>query len=313
MQITEPSGIEMRDTRMRTDGRATDGSRRLAKAGMIGWLGLAAATTCGWGRELESRDRCERVVQQAFSAVHDGWSADEVLVRDDLNAAFIARCHSLAPNADEAELNWALLNLRKAGKLQATVTRRLSQRHEDYLHAAEIAARAMYDQHAESIDRVLCSPALRREFDRIARGVTPDVAAERLRRAALSLRKARRLRPELVVRVAAWDKQILTLPASEILADPQRIPMSPGIYIFRDHSGYLYIGESENVRARVGQHLDHSDRKSLAHYLWHEGLDGVEVELHVFARDSNARRKEMRRAYESELIASRRPRFNVAP
>jgi predicted GIY-YIG superfamily endonuclease len=85
------------------------------------------------------------------------------------------------------------------------------------------------------------------------------------------------------------------------------------IYIFRDASGYLYIGESENLRARVTKHLDHSDRKSLARYLWQEGVGGVTVELHAFDPDSNARNKEMRRAYESELIHSRQPRLNIAP
>jgi hypothetical protein len=63
----------------------------------------------------------------------------------------------------------------------------------------------------------------------------------------------------------------------------------------------------------VTKHLDQSDRKSLAQYLWREGGEGVTVELHAFDPESSARHKEMRRAYESELIASRRPRFNLAP
>jgi hypothetical protein len=59
--------------------------------------------------------------------------------------------------------------------------------------------------------------------------------------------------------------------------------------------------------------LDHSDSRSLAHYLWKNGVDNVTVELHAFDPDSNARLKEMRRAYESEMIRSRKPRFNIAP
>ena len=206
-----------------------------------------------------------------------------------------------------------LLNLRKTGQLDADVTKQKTLRHEDYAHAAEIAARQMYDEHQLSIDRVLCDPDLRREFDRIAHSVTPDVSAYQLRKAALSLRKARQLRPELVARVADWRKQVITLSAREIWNDPERVPDTPGIYLFRDASGYLYIGESENLRARVTKHLDQSDRKSLAQYLWREGGEGVTVELHAFDPDSGARHKEMRRAYESELIASRRPRFNLAP
>ena len=83
--------------------------------------------------------------------------------------------------------------------------------------------------------------------------------------------------------------------------------------IFRDSTGYLYIGESSSLRHRVTQHLDHSDRKSLAHYLWEKGSRDITVELHVFAKDSPAKDKSRHRAYESELIKSRKPRFNIAP
>lgn len=276
---------------------------------------LLAAIAAGLGRggETRARDALAGAVRDAFAAVHDGWSPDEVLVRDDLNAAFVARCRKSQPDADETDINWMLLNLRKAGQLPDAATKQVTLHHEDYAHAAEIAARQLYDKYQLSIDRILCDPKLRLEFDRIAHGVTPDVPAYELRKAALALRKARQLRPELVARVAAWNRQVLTLSAKQVLADPRQIPNTPGIYIFRDASGYLYIGESEDLRARVTKHLDHSDRKSLARYLWQQGSDGVTVELHAFDPDSNLRNKEMRRALESELIRSRQPRFNIAP
>jgi hypothetical protein len=37
------------------------------------------------------------------------------------------------------------------------------------------------------------------------------------------------------------------------------------------------------------------------------------VELHAFDPDSKARSLTVRRAYESELIRSRKPRLNIAP
>jgi excinuclease UvrABC nuclease subunit len=97
------------------------------------------------------------------------------------------------------------------------------------------------------------------------------------------------------------------------LKDTDIVPSGPGVYIFRDSTGYLYIGESANLRTRLAKHLDQSDSKSLAYYLRKNGVDTVTVELHAFDPDSNARLKEMRRAYESELIHSRKPRFNIAP
>lgn len=274
-------------------------------------LGLSGAVVSG--QTFADTSDLRDVVRQAFAQTSDGWSADEVVLNDELNAAFLKRCRTSRPEADAFELNWTLLNLRKAGGLDVRSTKRTSLNHEDYLHAAEIAARFMYDKHRLSIDRVLCDPKLRAEFDRVAAEAAPGVSCYRLRKAAFALRKARRLRPELVARVADWNRQILSLAAEKIIADASLVPKSPGVYIFRDATGYLYIGESENLRSRVSKHLDHSDRKSLARYLWENSPEGITVELHVFDPQSAARFKDMRRAYESELIRSRHPRFNIAP
>jgi hypothetical protein len=277
---------------------------------------LAAVLLCvpaAAAGEREDRALLVRAVQQAFQGTHEGFSVDEVIVRDDLNGAFLARCRKSVPHADDYQLNWTLLNLRKAGKLTGRATKRVTLRHDDYRHAAEIAARLMYDRHQQTIDRVLCNPRYRRQFDSLAQSIAPDVSAYRLRKAALSLRKARQLRPELVVRVADWKKQVLTLSASHVREKPDLVPAVPGIYVFRAAGGYLYVGESADLRHRVAGHLDQSDRQSLARYFRDRGIDGVTVELHAFDPASNARLVAMRRAYESELIASRRPRLNVRP
>jgi predicted GIY-YIG superfamily endonuclease len=171
----------------------------------------------------------------------------------------------------------------------------------------------MYDKYQLSTDRVMCDPERRWEFDRVARAAAPGVSAYRLRKAALSLRKARRLRPELVARVADWDKAVITLDAEQIAADVSLVPEKPGIYIFRDTTGYLYVGQSSNLHERVAKHLDASDRTSLANYFQAHGITSVTVELHAFDPASKARLLTMRRAYESELIGSRRPRLNIAP
>ncbi len=259
------------------------------------------------------RRELARVTKAAFLAAHDGWSADEVLLNDKLNAVFLKHCQQEMPDVAAAKFNWTLLNLRKAGKLGATATKRRHDRHDEYLHASEIAARFMHDKYELTVDRVLSDPKRRAEFDKVALAVTPDVSPYLLRKAALGLRKARRLKPELVLRVADWGKKITKLPAEQIIKKPELVPRNPGIYIFRDATGYLYIGESSSLRTRVTKHLDHSDRKSLAHYLWKNGPKQIIVELHAFDPDSRAKSKTVRRAYESELIRSRKPRFNIAP
>jgi predicted GIY-YIG superfamily endonuclease len=253
------------------------------------------------------------VVKQAFSEKHEGFSADEVLICDRLNAAFIEACQRWLPAVSEEVFNWRLINLRKQGKLGRVATRRERCNHDDYFHASEIAARFIYDKYSSTVDRAFCKPRLRKEFDSIARSIAPNISTYLLRKAALKLRKNRQLRPELVPRVSSWSRRVLTFSTQEVAGNPRLLPRQPGIYIFRDSSGYLYIGESEDLYLRVRKHLDHSDRKSLAHYFWENGFTDISVELHAFDRNSDAVRRTFRQAYESNLIETRRPKLNLRP
>src|SRR5690606_36265563 len=99
--------------------------------------------------------------------------------------------------------------------------------------------------------------------------------------------------------------------AVDIIADPTVVPDGPGIYLFRDQSGVLYLGEASRLRRRVLTHLDHSDRKSLARYLWDNDIQDIEIELHSFASPGPCDKLDVRRDYEAELIKSRNPRFNL--
>jgi excinuclease UvrABC nuclease subunit len=113
--------------------------------------------------------------------------------------------------------------------------------------------------------------------------------------------------------VANWSRSVLNFQAEEIIHNHNLVPRAPGVYIFWDSSGYLYIGESKYLYLRIKKHLDHSDRKSLAHYFWEKGFREITVELHVFNRESEARIKRCRQAYESNLIETRQPQFNLKP
>jgi hypothetical protein len=264
----------------------------------------------GTTTQLSLRD----VVKKSFFATHGGNSTDDVMIDDNLNAAFLKECQQHLPTASAADLNWELYNLRKQrpGMGNVTTVKQKRLKHDAYLHAAEIAARHMEDKHALTIDRVLCDPAMRAEFDGIAQGIVPGVSTYRLRKAALFLRKNRKLKPELLKRVANWGKTVVSYPAQALWDQPDLIPRQPGIYIFRNKTaGYLYIGEGGNLRGRVYQHLDHSDRKALCHYLLNNGMTDLTVELHAFQNDSDARKADCRKAYEADLIHSRQPQFNI--
>ncbi len=258
--------------------------------------------------------RQKEILVDVFAATHEGYSVDEVILDDALQAAFLKACSGALPNVAAGDLNWTLMNLRKAGKLsEIATTRRRAGNSTAFLPLAEIAARQLFDRYGVSSDQIMCLPELREEFNGAALQVDPDADLYLARKAALQLRKTRRLRPELITRIADWGRVVTVRPASEFRSDPEQIPETSGIYIISDASGYLYVGESDNLRRRLGEHLDESDRRSLANYLASAGCENVTLEIHTFAEGSRIDELAVRRAYESELIRSRNPRFNIRP
>ncbi len=254
-----------------------------------------------------------KVIKESFAQTHEGWSSDEVVLRDDLNKAFVTRCLEALPDSNPAELNWRLLNMRKAGLLKVPTTRSNRKSVTRWKPIAEIVARVMIDKHKVSIDKIMTTPKLKKEFDSAVLEIDADADLYGARKAAFGLRKQRRLKPELIARIADWGREISTLPLKSVRANGDLVPELPGIYIFRDETGYLYIGQSENLRSRLKEHLDQSSNFSLAKYLADQQHDNVTIELHAFAGDSRAKETMIRRAYESELIDSRKPKFNIQP
>ena len=259
------------------------------------------------------RDQLKRVVIDAFKLVHRGFSSDEVILQTGLNDAFIAACNERLPGIDPFQFNWTLLNLRKAGKLPIATTKRVQSSQDDVTPIAEMCARMMEDKHGKSIDRLISDPETRQQFDDASKAIDQYIDPVLVRRAAFRLRKTRQLKPELITRIADWGRVVSELKASDIAKHPEIVPDTPGIYIFRNADGYLYIGEAKNLRARLTQHLGNSDRRSLANYFESQGINRVIVEVHSFDPDSRIKEVMIRRAYESELIRSRKPRFNIRP
>ena len=251
--------------------------------------------------------------------MQDGWSSDEVVLQDELKDSFLEKCDQAADlseiltDVDDINWCWTLMNLRKAGKLKAKSTKRKTIDTSGVSHVAEIVARSLTDQHQCSIDRLICDPAKRIEFDEAAKTFDADIDCYAVRKAAFQLRKARKLKPELISRIVDWGREIANYSIDEIREKPELLNEHPGIYIFSDSSGYLYIGQTDNLRERLKQHLDESHNLSLAKYLETESGDAVSIEVHDFDPKSQAAETRMRRAYESELIANRKPRFNVQP
>lgn len=261
----------------------------------------------------------QNAILAAFEKCHDGYSSDELLIRDDLRDSFLAALQQTTGQAmdasDQRSALLLLLQLRKAGKLTVSATRR-GKPVDPSIHAiAEIAARAVTDRHRITTDTMLVDPTFRQELQREAELIAPGIDPYSVRKSVLSLRKKRALRPELVLQVAQWDRKVTTLSLTKLRQrlSAGQIPSLPGVYLFRNSTGYLYVGEAANLAARLAQHVNQSDRQSLAEYLAGDDAQGVTVELHLFDADSPATQVTIRRAYESELIRSRNPKFNVRP
>ena len=90
--------------------------------------------------------------------------------------------------------------------------------------------------------------------------------------------------------------------------DLNQIHPEQGLYLFFTTTHALYAGESSNLQNRLRKHLDHSDNKGLARWLWERETEKLHVEIRVLAETTTL---PVRRALESELIQSHRPIFNV--
>ncbi|HEY4330362.1 MAG TPA: GIY-YIG nuclease family protein [Phycisphaerae bacterium] len=248
------------------------------------------------------------LILQAFLLVRDGRSPDAVIADPALNTAFLEACRTKGVVGTPFEVNHFLFNLRKLRALEDhPTTRRIRlKEQDDYRFAVEITARFLELRDHTTLDRIICDPKLAVEFDSLAEQLAPGRSSFEYRFTALSLRKKGGLKPEIVSRVI--PATAVTVRCAKGL-DFNGIPRTQGVYIlFYKSAGNLYVGEATNLRNRIRKHLDHSDRKEIAHWLWEKGSDDLYVEIHELP---DGTRTQVRKALELELIRSRRPRFNI--
>lgn len=245
-------------------------------------------------------------ILNAFSSVCRGYSADRVVADPSLNSEFLAECSRLGVEKAAKELNKALLCARKQGDLAGRPRSKKTSFSDmsEYQFASEVAVRFLEQKHNISLDDIICDPDIAAELDQIAGAIAPGFDSLRYRWAALSLRKTRKLRPEIVSRIMTFES--IRLGKLEEV-DVGALPARQGLYIFYSALETLYIGESENLRKRLRKHLDHSDNKGLARWFWEHGIKDAHIEIRLLPDSTTAR---VRKAVETELILSRRARFN---
>jgi site-specific DNA-methyltransferase (adenine-specific) len=201
-------------------------------------------------------------VRPAFDRICRGYSPDRVIADPDLNRDFLAACRELAAEGSDASLNRALLNLRKRGEMRGLRSKRSSFANEDgYRFASEMAIRFIERRDGITLDDVICDPELAAEFDSLAARLAPGFSPLECRWAALRLRKSNRLKPEILSRVVDCQ-EVRHFCVHDL--DVSQIPTSAGMYILYCGDCALYVGEAQNLNARLRKHLDHSDNKAFA-------------------------------------------------
>ncbi|MCI0638027.1 MAG: GIY-YIG nuclease family protein [Gemmataceae bacterium] len=244
---------------------------------------------------------------EAYLAVPGLPSADAVVADPQINKRFIRECRKKGLVDPVRNLNLRLLNARKAKDLQGLrkSKRIILPNQDDFRFASEIAARFLERRDDISLDQIICDPAKVSEFDRIAAKLSPGLTPFAYRWAALSLRKRRQLEPQILARIIRLiDSQILPIRGLEL----PKVTTSQGLYKLFTSKETLYIGECQNLRKRIGKHLDHSTSKGLAHWLWKHGNERVFLEIQVLPDKTPTRH---RRALETEAIRTYKPLFNI--
>jgi predicted GIY-YIG superfamily endonuclease len=249
----------------------------------------------------------KKVIIEALDATSNGYSSDRVVADPELNRLFISECRLRGLKNSAEELNRALLNLRKAGGLKGRPRAKRTHFHDEdeYRFASEIAARFLERRDGISLDAIICNPDKVSEFDKVAARIVSGYSPLQYRWAALGLRKKKRLSPEITGRIVP-PEDVINISISEII--PDELPLCQGVYLFISTDQLLYVGETENLRKRLKKHLEHSDNKGLARWIWEYGTEDLHLEMQILKSETKT---SVRKAIELELIRSRQPIFNV--
>jgi hypothetical protein len=199
------------------------------------------------------------IVSRAYADVRNGRSVDFCVAEPDANLLFLQRCWVLGAAASPFELNWVLLNARKANRLSLPRSSRVSipkDRLDRFSFAADMAMRYLQDriyreeQRDVSIDRVFCDPRLAQEFDRLAAHLAPGFQPFEYRWAVISLRKARRSG------VQSASTPIFTEYGRVEDVRISKLPTTSGIYWITSGRNSLFAGAASSLRLQVDSLVD---------------------------------------------------------
>jgi hypothetical protein len=259
----------------------------------------------------KSRDS---IIVKAFEQVHGGYSIDRTLADPQLAARFVETCQQLGIDASHAAVCRRLLRLRKEGGFPIRTTKQDNRNLHPFLIPAELAFAKLTYRYDASYDDLLADPDVGKAFDEnVAKLVRlDDVVAYRL--AALHLRKNVRSRRK------ADAEQLADLDISKVKAhwhtagrlsdvQPDAVPDSEGVFSLREPDRYLYLSQSENLRAGVSVFRDNDVLALVGNHFWTPSPDKIAVD---FVRPEDVRGVHLR-LFEFKAIETYQPIFNMLP
>ncbi|MBS0208730.1 MAG: toxin-antitoxin system HicB family antitoxin [Planctomycetes bacterium] len=242
------------------------------------------------------------LVVDAFNAVHGGYSTDWVIVERALNNAFLSKCSQLGLTENAWVLNHTLMNIRKTAKYSARLNKATKRSgfddYDGYAFAAEIAIRILQRTEGVTLDRVLCDPQLRDQYEQIAVRIAPGTFSLKLLCAALNLRKTHRLKP--VDRSIKEYDLVAAGPLKRV--DLSTIAAMPGGYALYDHSRPIFAGETENLHKRIAIHA----QAGLADWLDDDCGKGLTLKTLVLP----SAKRDIRLSWLTSFINAERPLLN---
>lgn len=252
-------------------------------------------------------DRIEKIIQ-AYLEVREQYSQDKVIADPELDRKFLRRCRELGLAGTDFELNWELMNARKASKMSGfsnlIETKRFSVGKiiDEFEYASELAVRYMQQRKNVSLDQIICDPELALEFESYAVKLAPGFTALQYRWAAFGLRKAGRLGKKA--------DQVGELPELESFGRVSglklgKIPETSGLYLFSSSGKPIFASQTDNLRHRLERHIKVSG-SGLPRWLW----DARSEPLQLGAAPLPGITRSLRQAMELIMVRKWKPVLN---
>lgn len=255
-------------------------------------------------RRLTAADR--KAIVAAFRQVHGGYSADYLLAKHDLNAQFVEACRKHGAALPAADLNRALLGMRKSTQLVVATTKRVQISHsrfDEFAFASEIATQRLQIE-GHTLDDILCDPRLAERFDLYAAELAPGFESFEYRWGALRIRKDYRRCLKISEGLDANLKRRRgqsPFPAAKVTNLP--VPETRGIYrLFVPSVQDEFIGSTVDLRQRLRSHIETMSSRDI----W--GCSIKDLRVSVFPEAELP--THLLEAFRQHLIQRHAPRLN---